>query len=117
MKRKIKPNNTNQNEQPTDNFDEDTNSTTAATVEMQNNNQPTTRATTTTTTVSNPMLASSSSSSTQCAITGRKSSSHVWQYAKKSDDGKCAMCKLCNYTCTSLSHSTSTMSYHLIRKH
>ncbi|CAF3435850.1 unnamed protein product, partial [Rotaria sp. Silwood2] len=48
---------------------------------------------------------------------GRKSTSNVWQYAKKSDDGKTAICLLCDYTCSIVSHSTSTILYHLIHKH
>ncbi|CAF5131060.1 unnamed protein product, partial [Rotaria socialis] len=80
-----------------------------AAMEIQNDNQSVTAATT----ASNPTLASSSS--TQCTITGRKSTSSVWEFATKSDDGKHATCKLCNYTCTSSNHSTSTIRHHLIQ--
>ncbi|CAM4985041.1 unnamed protein product [Rotaria socialis] len=111
MKRKTQSNNTYHNQQPIENFDEDTNSPTAAAMEIQNDNQSVTAATT----ASNPTLASSSS--TQCTITGRKSTSAVWEFATKSDDGKHATCKLCNYTCTSSNHSTSTIRHHLIQKH
>jgi len=48
---------------------------------------------------------------------GRKSSSNVWQYAIKSGDGKTAICQLCIYTCALVSHSTSTIRYHLIHQH
>ncbi|CAF4717864.1 unnamed protein product, partial [Rotaria magnacalcarata] len=71
MKRKTQSNNTYHNQQPIENFDEDTNSPTAAAMEIQNDNQSVTAATT----ASNPTLASSSS--TQCTITGRKSTSTV----------------------------------------
>ncbi len=47
----------------------------------------------------------------------RKSPSSVWKYAKKSDNGKIALCQLCNYSCAMKSHSTSTIRYHLIHKH
>ena len=47
----------------------------------------------------------------------RKFSSGVWKYAIKSDDGKLALCQLCNYSCSMASHSTSTIRYHLIHKH
>ncbi|CAF4394507.1 unnamed protein product, partial [Rotaria sp. Silwood2] len=48
---------------------------------------------------------------------GRKSISNVWRYAKKSDDGKTAICLLCDYTCSIVSHSTSTILCHLTHKH
>ena len=50
-------------------------------------------------------------------IIGRKSTSTVWLYAIKSDDGKMATCRLCDYTCSVVDHSTSTIRYHLIREH
>ncbi|CAF2860814.1 unnamed protein product [Rotaria sp. Silwood2] len=50
-------------------------------------------------------------------ISGRKSTSKVWLYAIKSDDGKMASCLLCDYTCTIVDHSTSTIRYHLIHEH
>ncbi|CAF1207762.1 unnamed protein product [Rotaria sordida] len=48
---------------------------------------------------------------------GRKLTSKVWLYAKKSDDGQEASCLLCDYTCSCQSHSTSTIRQHLIIKH
>ncbi|CAF3997905.1 unnamed protein product [Rotaria magnacalcarata] len=89
-------------------MDVDTNSPVTAATEVQSNGQSASTSADT---------APSSSSSAQTTITGRKSSSEVWLYATKSDDGQLATCKLCNYTCTSSSHSTSTIRYHLIRKH
>ncbi|CAF4825681.1 unnamed protein product [Rotaria sp. Silwood1] len=50
-------------------------------------------------------------------IGGRKLTSRVWLYAKKSDDGQEAACLLCDYTCSCRSHSTSTIRQHLIIKH
>ena len=48
---------------------------------------------------------------------GRKISSNVWLYAMKSDDNKQAVCRLCGFTCTTSSHSTSSIRHHLIRQH
>ena len=62
----------------------------------------------------NGILALASSSD---YLVARKSSSDVWKYAKKSDDGKLALCQLCSYSCSMASHSTSTIRYHLIYKH
>ncbi|CAM4765360.1 unnamed protein product [Rotaria magnacalcarata] len=90
-------------------MDVDTNSPVTAATEVQSNGQSVSTSVDTT--------PSSSSSSAQTTITGRKSSSDVWFYATKSDDGQLPTCKLCNYTCTSSSHSTLTIRYHLIRKH
>ncbi|CAF2167234.1 unnamed protein product [Rotaria magnacalcarata] len=90
-------------------MDVDTNSLVTAATEVQSNGQSVSTSVDTT--------PSSSSSSAQTTITGRKSSSDVWFYATKSDDGQLPTCKLCNYTCTSSSHSTLTIRYHLIRKH
>ncbi|CAF1429377.1 unnamed protein product [Adineta steineri] len=50
-------------------------------------------------------------------ITGRKSCSKVWLWAIKSADGQSAACKLCDFTCTTADHSTSTIRYHLIKEH
>ena len=50
-------------------------------------------------------------------FSSQKFSSNVWLYATKSDDGCIARCNLCDYTCSSKSHSTSTIRYHLIHKH
>ncbi|CAF1966514.1 unnamed protein product [Rotaria magnacalcarata] len=49
--------------------------------------------------------------------TGRKRFSNVWLFATESDDGQKATCQLCNFTCSSKSHSTSTILNHLISKH
>lgn len=49
--------------------------------------------------------------------TGRRITSNVWLYATKSDDGKSATCKICNFTCTTSAHSTSAIRHHLIRRH
>jgi hypothetical protein len=50
-------------------------------------------------------------------IIGRKSRSKVWLYAKKSEDNQSASCQLCDFTCSVVDHSTSTIRYHLIREH
>ncbi|CAF1545416.1 unnamed protein product [Adineta ricciae] len=47
----------------------------------------------------------------------RRNVSNVWLYATKSEDGKTATCGICGFTCTTASHSTSTIRYHLIRRH
>ena len=41
----------------------------------------------------------------------------VWHYATKSNDGKLATYDLCGHAYSVVSHSTSTIRYHLIRKH
>jgi len=48
---------------------------------------------------------------------GRKSTSDVWKYAKKLNDGTTAKCNICDFTCVMSAHSTSSIRYHLIRKH
>ncbi|CAF1458616.1 unnamed protein product [Adineta steineri] len=48
---------------------------------------------------------------------GRRSTSNVWRYATKSEDGKTATCHLCDFKCATSGHSTSTIRYHLIRRH
>lgn len=46
-----------------------------------------------------------------------KTGSKVWLYAKKSENGQQASCLLCDFVCSSRSHSTSTIRQHLISKH
>lgn len=69
------------------------------------------------TSLSSNLVNGTTTSSNALSTTGRKFSSKVWLYATKSDDGKTAMCNLCDYACSSKSHSTSTIRNHLIRKH
>jgi hypothetical protein len=81
------------------------------------NNKNTASSSNNNTTSSSDNTNSTLTSSLHNNITGRQSSSIVWQYAIKSHDGKTATCQLCDYTCTVGGHSTSTIRYHLIRKH
>ena len=59
----------------------------------------------------------SQASSITPIIVGRTLISKVWSYAKKSDDGRKALCLLCDFTCSCDDHSTSTIRRHLISKH
>ena len=66
----------------------------------------------------NPDIDSSAqTSSIKQDLVTRTPISRVWQYARKSDNGKQAACLLCDFVCSCSGHFTSTIRQHLISKH
>ncbi|CAF4397467.1 unnamed protein product [Rotaria sp. Silwood2] len=103
------PTTTNTNSRITLSNDNSSSPPTSNTTNSSSNNNITTQSSDTT----NP----TTTSSIHQNFPNRKSQSSVWLYATKSEDGKSATCNLCGYACAVVSHSTSTIRYHLIRQH